>query len=100
MRLIQLSYIGLSLVTLSFFHYQSVGEYGLRLVDYPSINPADDIYRLLLPYMIIFLVLFVCGFTFIVVDIFMVAAKKGRNKGNKRKESCCDSGKRKRWQHQ
>ena len=58
-RLIQLSYAAISLLTLRFFHIRSVGVYGSRLVEYPGMDPSAAGYRQLLPVMIVSLNLFV-----------------------------------------
>ena len=48
-RLLLLSYSGLSLVALSCLHWQQVGEYGWRLTDFPTVSPGGNEWRTLLP---------------------------------------------------
>ena len=59
-RLLLLSYTSLSVTTLSFFHLQSVGEYGQRVMDYPTLSAGSVEYRALLPVIVCVLAL-VCG---------------------------------------
>ena len=70
-RLLQLSYTALAVVTLSFFHWQSVGEFGWRLVDYPTMSPGSDEYRAMLPFIVTVLGVVVCGLP-LFVGIFLV----------------------------
>ena len=58
-RLIQLSYTAIALLTIRFFEYEEVGQFGQRVADYPGMDPASPSYRTLMPLMILFLV-FVC----------------------------------------
>jgi hypothetical protein len=60
-RLLQLSYTGLTVVCLSVFHVVQVGEFGWRLVDYPSLSPDSAAYHQLLPVIVLVLSLVVCG---------------------------------------
>ena len=60
-RLVQLSYTSLSVTTLSFFHLQSVGSFGQRVVDYPTLSPQSAEYRALLPVIVCLLAVVVCG---------------------------------------
>ena len=60
-RLLQLSYTSLTVVTLAFFHLQDVGEFGQRVVDYPTLSPVSAEYSSLLPVMVCVLVVVVCG---------------------------------------
>ena len=60
-RLLQLSYTSLTATSLSFFHKQSVGEFGERLVDYPTLSPNSAEYLHMLPFIVVVLALLVCG---------------------------------------
>jgi hypothetical protein len=60
-RLVQLSYTGLTTLCLSFFHLQPVGEFGYRLVDFPTMSPASAGYHSLLPVVLLVLVVVTCG---------------------------------------
>ena len=57
LQVLQLSYIGLVLVSLRFFHLREVGQYGWRLINYPGLSTSSATYRWLLPPMICCLVL-------------------------------------------
>ena len=76
-RLVQLSYTPLSLVSLSFFSQDSVGEYGWRLTDYPTISTHSSAYRTLLPVMCLLLGLFVCGLPLSVFAFLFRAQRRG-----------------------
>ena len=60
-RLLQLSYVSLTVLTLSFFQLTSVGEYGHRLSDFPALSPDSSAYQQLLPVICLLLALLVCG---------------------------------------
>ena len=60
-RLLQLSYTSLTVVTLAFFHLQDVGEFGQRVVDYPTLSPDSAEYGHLYPVMVVLLCVVVCG---------------------------------------
>ena len=60
-RLLQLSYTSLTAVTLAFFHLQDVGEFGQRVVDYPTLSPDSAEYGHLYPVMVVLLCVVVCG---------------------------------------
>jgi hypothetical protein len=60
-RLVLLSYTGLSVVSLAFFRTQDVGVFGQRVVDYPTLSPASEEWRRLQPWMVLVLVTVVCG---------------------------------------
>ena len=54
-RLLLLSYSGLSLVALSCLHWQAVGEYGWRLTDYPTVSLGSREWSALLPALVLVL---------------------------------------------
>ena len=56
-RLLQLSYTVVALLSFRFFHTIPVGQYGWRLVAYPALNPASTTYHLLTPIMTLCLAL-------------------------------------------
>ena len=56
-RLVLLSYTGLALLTIRFFHSRTVGGYGARPVDYPGLSTESSEYLLLFPVMTCCLVL-------------------------------------------
>ena len=60
-RLLMLSYIPMAVVALSYFNTVSVGAYGLRLVDYPTINTASPQYTRLILVMGLVIAVTVCG---------------------------------------
>ena len=60
-RLLLLSYTGMTLLSLSFFHWQKVGEYGERLYDYPALWPQAVEYLALRPLMLIVIITVVAG---------------------------------------
>ena len=76
-RLVQLSYTGLSVVTLSFFHLLSVGEFGWRLVDYPTISPNSEEYRAMLPFIASVLAIVVCGLPLALVIFLFIEHRRG-----------------------
>ena len=59
-RLLLLSYSGLSLVALSCLHWQAVGEYGYRLTDFPTVSPGSIEWRTVFPAVLVVLVV-VCS---------------------------------------
>ena len=59
-RLLLLSYTGLCSLTLQCFHWQAVGDFGFRLLHFPTISPDSSAYRSLQPALIVALVLVVC----------------------------------------
>ena len=60
-RLLLLSYSGLSLVALSCLHWQAVGEYGWRLTDYPTVAHGSSEWRSLLPGVVLTLIVVCCA---------------------------------------
>ena len=60
-RLILLSYSGLSLLVLSCLHWQAVGEYGWRLTDYPTVSPGSSEWSALLPGVVLTLIVVCCA---------------------------------------
>ena len=73
-RLLLMSYTGLTVLTLSFFHLQHVGDFGYRVVDYPALAYDSPQYNALAPVMLILLVTVVGGFP-VVLTAFLVAAR-------------------------
>ena len=59
-RMMQLSYTALALISVRFFHYQDVKQYGLRLVDYPAMAVSSTTYKLLAPLVIVVLTIVCC----------------------------------------
>jgi len=45
MRVLQLSYTGVTVLALSFYRLQDVGQFGQRVVDYPALSPSSAVYR-------------------------------------------------------
>ena len=60
-RLLLLSYSGLSVVALSCLHWQAVGEYGWRLSDYPTVVPGSSEWSALLPGVVLVLGVVCCA---------------------------------------
>ena len=60
-RLLLLSYSGLSLVTLSCLHWQAVGQYGWRLTDFPTVSPGSSEWRSLLPAVVVVMGVVCCA---------------------------------------
>ena len=58
-RLMQLSYTGVAVQVFSFFHLHGVGEFGLRMLDHPSISPSSAAYQQVLPVVILLLIVVV-----------------------------------------
>ena len=77
-RLLQLSYTALAVVTLSFFHWQSVGEFGWRLVDYPTLSPESTKYHNMRPVVVCVLAVVVCGLPLAVAIFLWVAHRRGQ----------------------
>ena len=59
-RMMQLSYTALALISIRFFHYQDVKQYGHRLVDYPAMAVTSTTYKLLAPFVIVVLTIVCC----------------------------------------
>ena len=77
LRLIDISYIGISAVCLSFFRWQEVGEFGWRLKNYPTLSPDSPAYRTLYPVVLMTLLLVVLGLPILFVVVMIVAHRKG-----------------------
>ena len=75
-RLLQLSYTGLTVLTLSFFHLQDVGQYGQRVVDYPALSPDSAEYGRLMPVMTVVLLVVVCGFPALMAVFLLVEHRR------------------------
>ena len=60
-RLVGLSYTPVSAVALSYFSTVAVGQYGHRLVDYPTIDTASSAYRSMVGLMAVLIALAVVG---------------------------------------
>ena len=54
-RLVQLSYTALTLLSIRYFHTRRVGQFGTRLVDYPALRTDSSGYIALLPLMLVLL---------------------------------------------
>jgi hypothetical protein len=76
-RLVQLSYCGLTLTALSFFHLQPVGEFGTRVVEYPTLSPQSPEYRITLPFVIAVLAVVVCGLPLALAVFLLVEHRTG-----------------------
>ena len=60
-RLVLLSYSGLSLVALSCLHWQAVSEYGYRLTDYTTVAHGSSEWSTLLPGVVLVLIVVCCA---------------------------------------
>ena len=76
-RVLQLSYSALSMLSLSFFRTQSVGEFGRRLAEYPELDPASAEYRRMVPAMIAVIVVVVCGLPLLLAAFLLRAHRQG-----------------------
>ena len=91
-RLVQLSYTSLSVTALSFFELQSVGEWGARVVDYPSLSPSSGSYRLLLPVMCGVLGVVVCGLPVLLAAWLLACVRRGELQAAKRVQQLGSGG--------
>ena len=77
-RLCQLSYSALVMVCCSFFHWQSVGEFGARLVAFPTLRPDKADYEQLFPVMVLLMATGLCAVPLILLLYLFV--EHGRSK--------------------
>ena len=80
-RLLMLSYIPVSVVALSYFNPVSVGAYGERLVDWPTISTASPQYARLILVMALVIAVAVCGLP---IGMFAMLAREHRRGTPKR----------------
>ena len=77
-RLLLLSYTSLTALSFSAFHWQSVGSFGLRLVDYPTLRPDSPQYGRLLPLMALLMAAVVCGLPVALAVYLLLERRAGR----------------------
>ena len=77
-RLVQLSYTGLAHVTFAFFHLQDVGEFGWRVVDYPSLSPSSPQYVALFPLLVLLMIFVVFGLPLLLLVYLFTQSRNGR----------------------
>ena len=76
-RLLLLSYTGLSAVVLQCLHWQPVGKFGQRLLHYPTLSPESAAYRSFQPTVLLVLVLVVCGMPVLLAVYLLLEHRRG-----------------------
>ena len=74
-RMLQLSYTALALLSIRFFNFVDARQYGVRLVDYPSINFSSTLFIFLVP-LVGLVLLLVCGLP-VLLFLFLFRRDRG-----------------------